>query len=252
MAKTDIENTQDTNAIGVVCSALVRPSFVFGSDDGEPNFRSLVGPGGWECCLGEPEDALWCRDGEDAMTMLNELAARVKILSDFARTAPGRLPSNVTSALWPNMRICKTHNVSGIATYGDCPQCIKEQAQHGELKHSPEYLTKLLQECEDELELKTIAMANARKWESLSAMEVCAGNPAIAEYVASLESRLAQSKKLYALTLGNQMDWMRKWQEKSDEVEQLHAKDSVRTREYNTLVQENRELHAALSASEKR
>ena len=103
MAKTDIENTQDTDAIGVVCSALVRPSFVFGSDDdGEPNFRSLVGPGGWECYLGEPEDALWCRDGKDAMTMLNELAARVKILSEFARTAPGRLPSNVQSALWPN------------------------------------------------------------------------------------------------------------------------------------------------------
>ena len=102
MAKTDIENTQDTDAIGVVCSALVRPSFVFGSDDDGPDFRSLVGPGGWECYLGEPEDALWCRDGEDAMNMLNELAARVKILSDFARTAPGRLPSNVQSALWPN------------------------------------------------------------------------------------------------------------------------------------------------------
>ena len=148
------------------------------------------------------------------------------------------------------MRTCKKHNVSGIATYGDCPQCIKEQKQHGDLKHSPEYLTKLLEECEDELELKTIALANARKWESLSATEVCAGNPAIAEYVASLESRLDQSKKLYDLTLGNQMDWMRKWQEKSNEVAELHAKDSVRTREYNTLVQENRALHAALSASE--
>jgi len=93
------------------------------------------------------------------------------------------------------MRTCKKHNVSGIATYGDCPQCIKEQGQHGDLKHSPEYLTKLLEECEDELELKTIALANARKWESLSATEVCAGNPAIAEYVASLESRLAKAER---------------------------------------------------------
>ena len=102
---TTISKSKDTNAIGVVCSSLVRPSFVFGSDDGgELDFRSLVGPGGWECYLGEPEDALWCRDGEDAMTMLNELAARVKILSDFARTAPGRLPSNVQSALWPNVQ----------------------------------------------------------------------------------------------------------------------------------------------------
>lgn len=102
--ETDIENTQDTDAIGIVCSALVRPSFTLGSDDdGEPDFRSLVGPGGWECYLGEPEDALWCRDGEDAMNMLNELAARVRILSDFARTAPGRLPSSVQSALWPNV-----------------------------------------------------------------------------------------------------------------------------------------------------
>jgi hypothetical protein len=27
----------------------------------------------------------------------------------------------------PNMRTCHKHNVTGIATYGDCPQCIKEQ-----------------------------------------------------------------------------------------------------------------------------
>jgi hypothetical protein len=101
--ETDIENTQDTDAIGVVCSALVRPSFTLGSDDdGEPDFRSLVGPGGWQCYLGEPEDTLWCRDGADAMDMLNELAARVTILSDFARAAPGQLPSSVQSALWPN------------------------------------------------------------------------------------------------------------------------------------------------------
>ena len=26
------------------------------------------------------------------------------------------------------MRTCKTHNVSGIATYGDCPECTKEAA----------------------------------------------------------------------------------------------------------------------------
>ena len=31
----------------------------------------------------------------------------------------------------------------------------------------------------------------AEKWREMSATEVCAGNPAIAEYVASLESRLA-------------------------------------------------------------
>jgi len=30
----------------------------------------------------------------------------------------------------------------------------------------------------------------AEKWQSLSVAEVCAGNPAVAEYVASLESRL--------------------------------------------------------------
>ena len=103
MTPIDDQKPHDTDAIGVVCSALVQPSFVFGSDDdGEPNFRSLVGPGGWECYLGEPEDALWCRDGADAMAMLNELVARVEILSDFAKTAPGRLPSDVQSALWPN------------------------------------------------------------------------------------------------------------------------------------------------------
>lgn len=34
----------------------------------------------------------------------------------------------------------------------------------------------------------------AERWRELSATEVCAGNPAIAEYVASLESRLAASE----------------------------------------------------------
>lgn len=37
---------------------------------------------------------------------------------------------------------------------------------------------------------------NATDWRALSATEVCAGNPAIAEYVMSLESRLALTKEI--------------------------------------------------------
>lgn len=51
-----------------------------------------------------------------------------------------------------------------------------------------------------------------------SAAEIAAENSSVAEYVASLESRLAQSKKLYELTLANEMKWMGKWQEEKDEV----------------------------------
>ena len=75
------------------------------------------------------------------------------------------------------MPTCHTHNVK-YATYGNCSECIKaEQVATAELlriygwkqaeslqmflhrtraadplKHSPEYMTKLLQDCESELE----------------------------------------------------------------------------------------------------
>lgn len=48
-----------------------------------------------------------------------------------------------------------------------------------------------------------------RDWRLLGVVEIMAENQSVAEYVASLESRLEQSKKLYGLTLDNQLRWMR-------------------------------------------
>ena len=86
------------------------------------------------------------------------------------------------------------------------------------------------------------------------------------EFATELEKELAQAKRLLATRVeaarldeaerrfqyqkdenDNRIKQIRKLQQ---ELAELHAKDSARTREYNTLVQENRALHAALSASE--
>jgi hypothetical protein len=42
--------------------------------------RSLIGPDGFSCYLGEPEDRTWFRDGRDAVDELNRLASRVEQL----------------------------------------------------------------------------------------------------------------------------------------------------------------------------
>lgn len=34
--------------------------------------KILIGPGDFECNLGEPEDCIWCRDGAGAINRLNE------------------------------------------------------------------------------------------------------------------------------------------------------------------------------------
>jgi len=50
------------------------PRYCIGlEEDGEPDFKSLVGPRGFLCDLSEPEDALWCRDLQPAWDRLNEL-----------------------------------------------------------------------------------------------------------------------------------------------------------------------------------
>lgn len=54
-------------------------------DDGGPDFRLLIGPDGWQCYIGEPEDALWIRDLEPAMDRLNEQAAALDTLRTDAK-----------------------------------------------------------------------------------------------------------------------------------------------------------------------
>ena len=43
-------------------------------------FKFLIGPDGWHCHLGEPEDCIWSRDGQDAVDMLNAQADRIATL----------------------------------------------------------------------------------------------------------------------------------------------------------------------------
>lgn len=49
-----------------------------GMDD---SYSLLVGPDGFECFLGEPEDRVWWRDGESAVIRLNEQHATIAALT---------------------------------------------------------------------------------------------------------------------------------------------------------------------------
>ena len=53
--------------------------------DGEccDEYEMLIGPNGFECCLTEPEDRTWYRDGQAAIVELNRLHAEVERLSEF-------------------------------------------------------------------------------------------------------------------------------------------------------------------------
>lgn len=87
------------------------------------------------------------------------------------------------------------------------------------------------------------------------------------EFAQELEKELAQAKRLLATRVeasrlddaerrfqyqkdenDNRIKQIRKLQQ---ELHELHTKDSARTREYNTLVQENRDLHKQLADSPK-
>lgn len=58
---------------------------------------TLVGPDDWHCVLGEPEDRIWCRDGQAVIDHLNQLdeevrrlrAALVEIVLDDAHIGIG-------------------------------------------------------------------------------------------------------------------------------------------------------------------
>ncbi len=43
-------------------------------------YSLLVGPGGFRCFLGEPEDSTWSRDGSDAVDRLNDLNDTIRDL----------------------------------------------------------------------------------------------------------------------------------------------------------------------------
>ena len=45
------------------------------------NYRTLVGPNGFECCLCEPEDRTWLRDGKAVVEELNRLHDKIAELT---------------------------------------------------------------------------------------------------------------------------------------------------------------------------
>ena len=50
------------------------------TDNDDHYWKLLVGPDGWECFLGEPEDCNWMRDGHGAVDRLNEQHAEIATL----------------------------------------------------------------------------------------------------------------------------------------------------------------------------
>jgi len=53
------------------------------ADKYDYGYDVLIGPRGFECMLGEPEDRNWFRDGRDAIDRLNELEAEVEQLREL-------------------------------------------------------------------------------------------------------------------------------------------------------------------------
>jgi len=135
--------------------------------------------------------------------------------------------------------LCHGKPLEWLEVAGICDRAMSDIRSNVSLIRQIEAMAERLAELEDEIELKKIAAENARKWEHLSATEICAGNRAIAEYVENLEKRLVEadaetqraltqqrhtlcaesdallariesSKKLYSLTLDNQIDAVRK------------------------------------------
>lgn len=45
-----------------------------------PDYHHLIGPDGFECFLGEPEDRTWYRDGKAVVDELNRLQAEINRL----------------------------------------------------------------------------------------------------------------------------------------------------------------------------
>jgi hypothetical protein len=57
----------------------------------------LVGPGGFECTLTEPEDRTWYRDGTNVVDELNRLYEQIQVLK-LTQSLEGRTPHKLTSA----------------------------------------------------------------------------------------------------------------------------------------------------------
>ena len=77
------------------------------------DYDLLIGPEGFQCFLGEPEDRTWWRDGKEVVAKLNELLQRLEEIASIIETGDQRLlatdgpcgdqPPNISLAEWRRM-----------------------------------------------------------------------------------------------------------------------------------------------------
>ena len=51
----------------------------------DPGYDLLLGPGGFECLLTEPEDRIWCRDGSAVVGELNAKHDQMQMLAEACK-----------------------------------------------------------------------------------------------------------------------------------------------------------------------
>lgn len=66
---------------------MTRAYFNPSAGDWPDEYDMLVGPGGFECLLTEPEDRTWYRDGSDVVDKLNEQHVRIEVLLSWLEDA---------------------------------------------------------------------------------------------------------------------------------------------------------------------
>lgn len=64
------------------------------------DYQTLVGPAGFECRLGEPEDRIWIRDGQQAVDRLNQLHELCEAMWEHIANA-----SNMSPTAWGRMGV---------------------------------------------------------------------------------------------------------------------------------------------------
>ncbi len=72
-----------------------------GDSDWAEEYSMLKGPGGFECCLTEPEDRVWYRDGYGAIKELNRLhAENERLKKALERTKLEELRHEALKEIW--------------------------------------------------------------------------------------------------------------------------------------------------------
>jgi len=96
--------------------------------DWAEEYSMLKGPNGFECCLTEPEDRVWYRDGDIAVQELNKLDKRIKELEEA-------LFQHRWDMHYPSDRPCPTCRQSAKALRLKVPDhCARKELDEKSLK----------------------------------------------------------------------------------------------------------------------